>query len=115
MSKGLFGSIYPWLAGTAIAVAPWLCRQAGAQDAPAAEGCGLPDAPEAPAYEPQHEPLDEEDRPPVCFWSSAEFLLWRVKDGPLPIPLVTTAPVAPGVAPEANTGGLGQPGTSVLF
>ena len=44
------------------------------------------------------------------FWTSAEYLLWRVKNGPLPVPLVTTNPNAAG-----TIGTLTEPGTSVLF
>jgi hypothetical protein len=43
-------------------------------------------------------------------WFGAEYLLWWVKDGPLPVPLVTT-----GSAADALPGALGQPGTIVLF
>jgi hypothetical protein len=39
-----------------------------------------------------------------------DFLLWRIKHGPLPVPLVTT-----GSPSDANPGALGQPHTQVLF
>ncbi|HKI30681.1 MAG TPA: hypothetical protein VKA46_02230 [Gemmataceae bacterium] len=44
------------------------------------------------------------------FWGGADSLLWWVKDGPLPLPLVTT-----GNPSDPHPGALGQPGTHVLF
>src|SRR5262249_28758703 len=44
-----------------------------------------------------------------CVWGSAEFLLWFEKNGPLPVPLVTTNPN------PAALGQLGEPGTQVIF
>lgn len=41
-------------------------------------------------------------------WAHAEYLAWWIKDGPLPVPLVT-------LGPSASFAVLGQPGTSVLF
>jgi len=59
------------------------------------------------------EPLAKPDwacGPPRCFWVSAEYLLWWIKDSQVP-PLITT-----GVAgATALPGVLGQPGTTVLF
>ena len=43
-------------------------------------------------------------------WASSEYLLWWVKDAPLPIPLVST-----GSAADPNPGAVGQPGTRVLL
>lgn len=42
-------------------------------------------------------------------WFDPQFLLWWVKDGPTPGPLVTTGP------PSAAPGALGTPGTVVLY
>lgn len=39
------------------------------------------------------------------FWGSTEYLMWWVKNGPVPVPLVTTG----------NTGVIGDPGTRVLY
>lgn len=39
-----------------------------------------------------------------------DFLLWRVKGGPLPIPLVSS-----GSATDAIPGAIGQPGTQILY
>jgi hypothetical protein len=45
-------------------------------------------------------------------WGDVEYLLWWLKSGPLPAPLVTTSTDSP---PTAQSGALGQPGTHVLF
>ena len=45
------------------------------------------------------------------FWGSMEYLLWTIKDGPLPVPLVTTG----NPADPVSAGALGRPGTVVLF
>jgi len=44
------------------------------------------------------------------FWVNAEYLLWWVKSGPLPVPLVATGPVT-----DPLPGALGQPNTSLVF
>jgi hypothetical protein len=54
------------------------------------------------------------------FWFQAEYLLWGVKNAPLPVPLVTTGDPKVGFEPNlANTvntaGAIGQPGTHVLL
>ncbi len=49
--------------------------------------------------------------PEGCYWASAEYLLWWVKRGPLPVALVTTTPT-PG---PGSFGAIGQPGTTVLI
>ena len=43
-------------------------------------------------------------------WSRAEYLLWWIKDGPLPVPLLTT-----GNPTDAVPGAIGQEGTRTLF
>jgi len=43
------------------------------------------------------------------FWFGAEYLLWRVKDAPVPIPLIT-ANSNPGTIASLN-----EPGTTILF
>jgi Putative beta barrel porin-7 (BBP7) len=53
-------------------------------------------------------------------WARVEYLLWWLKDAPLPVPLVTTGNPRVGFDPNfvntVNTAGaLGQPGTQVLF
>jgi hypothetical protein len=47
---------------------------------------------------------------PFKVWGSVDYLLWWVKPGPSPNPLVTT-----GSASDAVPGGLGQPHTMVIF
>jgi hypothetical protein len=46
-------------------------------------------------------------------WVSGEYLLWWVKNGPLPVPLVTTGPFPP--PPGVSPGVLGQPGTALVY
>jgi hypothetical protein len=50
-----------------------------------------------------------ESEPARWAWASADYLLYRVKDGPLPGPLVTTS------SNPADVGALGAPTTRVLF
>jgi hypothetical protein len=45
----------------------------------------------------------------ACFWTSIDYLMWWVKSGPLPPPLVTV-----GNALDPIPGGVGQPGSQVL-
>jgi len=56
--------------------------------------------------------VDCQPRAPACsrFWFSSEYLLWWIKNGPLPFPIVTT-----GNPADAVPGALGQPGTVPLF
>ncbi len=48
--------------------------------------------------------------PPDRGWVEADYLLWWVRRGPLPAPLVVTGPLT-----DPFPGALDQPGTSVLF
>jgi Putative beta barrel porin-7 (BBP7) len=53
-------------------------------------------------------------------WARVDYLLWWVKDAPLPVPLVTTGNPSVGFDPKfvntVNTAGaIGQPGTQVLY
>jgi hypothetical protein len=53
-------------------------------------------------------------------WARVEYLLWWVRNGPLPVPIVTTGNPSVGFDPTlvntVNTAGaIGQPGTRVLF
>lgn len=50
-----------------------------------------------------------EDLPAARVWGSTDYLLWWVKDGPLPFPLVTTGPGA-----SDNPGALGHGGVPIL-
>jgi hypothetical protein len=56
-------------------------------------------------------PCPEESAPCTRFWGRGEYLLWWVKDGPLPLPLVTTG--NPSIGHLAGT--IGQPSTVVLY
>ena len=47
---------------------------------------------------------------PCRFWVGAEYLLWWIKNAPMPQPLVTT-----GSLDDDFPGAIGQPGTRVLF
>jgi hypothetical protein len=62
--------------------------------------------PAAPAYG-YNQP--KEDCPPK-FWFSTEYLLWDLKDAPVPFPLLTA-----GSTTDPLPGALGQPGTTVLL
>ena len=44
------------------------------------------------------------------FWGSAEYLYWKIKDSPEPVPLVVTAPAIKNKTPI-----LGEPGTRVVL
>lgn len=48
-------------------------------------------------------------------WGSGEYLLWWVKNAPLPVPLVTTGDPNVGFPLVSSAGAIGQPGTRVLF
>jgi Putative beta barrel porin-7 (BBP7) len=58
---------------------------------------------------------------PACcdtyrFWARGEYLLWWVKNAPLPVPLVTTGDANNGFGAGINTAGaIGQPGTQILL
>src|SRR5262249_2719607 len=55
-------------------------------------------------------PTQEATADPYLIWGRADFLLWWIKDGPAPPPLLTTGPPNPTSAAV-----LGQPGTTVIF
>ncbi len=63
-----------------------------------------PASPTIAIYQPTESP-DE-----VTPWVSADYLLWRISKGPLPVPLVTT-----GSTSDSVPGALGQPHTVVLY
>jgi len=50
-------------------------------------------------------------------WLSGDFLLWWIKEAPVPVPLVTTGPFDPNLLaqPVPAVGALGNPTTQVLF
>lgn len=73
-----------------------------------------------PVSEPSQVRLDPEGNPCGCgptiswdgfrFWTRAEYLLWHVKQGPVPVPLLTT-----GTADDLVPGALFQPTTQILY
>ena len=77
--------------------------QAGKPDLPG-EFLGYPAEPPAPEA---HGPAEK-----TCprLWGGVDYLLWWVRDGPLPFPLVTTGDTSAPVP-----GALGQPGTQILL
>jgi hypothetical protein len=52
---------------------------------------------------------------PYRIWGQAEYLLWWVKDAPLPVPLVTTGNPLNGFPAVNSAGAIGQPDTQVLL
>jgi hypothetical protein len=65
-------------------------------------------------------PLASGCAPTYRVWAQAEYLSWWVRNGPLPVPIVTTGDPNVGFDPTmANTvntaGAIGQPGTRVLL
>lgn len=80
-----------------------------------------PSPPLPPPWSLLPQPQPVWDAPPTCrvetidcsgpqFWVGADFLLWWVKDAPIPVPLVTT-----GDPNNPNSGTLGFPDTRVLY
>ncbi len=88
------------LAGATLAQAP------GAPVQPLPAPAADVSAPLAAAWEPG--PADDDHG--ARLWGGVEYLLWWIKDGPLPIPLVTS-----GNPLDPFPGALGQPGTRVLY
>lgn len=92
----------------------------GALDPGASVPLSASPAPPAPAFADQlpASPFDATNAPRCAVdapcgprvWAGADALLWWMKNGPLPAPLVTTNPNALG-----SIGALNEPGTRVLF
>jgi hypothetical protein len=72
-----------------------------------------------PADEPTHPaPIDfkpDTGIPAPRFWARGEYLLWWVKDAPLPVPIVTTGNPNVGFPTLNTAGGINQGGTQVLL
>jgi hypothetical protein len=66
-------------------------------------GCGDHCAPAMPCKE-------EEKKPGPKCWIDGEYLLWWIKDAPIPVPLITT-----GNPADPVPGAFGQPGTAFSF
>lgn len=121
MRNGLLGALGVSLLSflPALAEGPSLRTQAVIRaEQPAEPGVKAPDPPaaKAKASELQAPPvsslswaLDEGAAGPRL-WMTADYLLWWLRDMPLPVPLMTT-----GSAAEVPPGGIGQPNTLVVF
>ncbi len=148
MRKGRLWLLGAWLcgAGPLMAQAPPAADRAPPQ-APAAPGAAPADTPaDKPGAEAKPEgskaegqkadgskadaskteaPKVDTAKAPECvrpawYWGRAEYLMWWVKDAPLPVPIVTAGDPNVGFDPNAvNTvniaGAIGQPGTTVLL
>lgn len=125
MKKGFLGSVATLITGAGLVFGQMPTTPA----TPMASGSPGPGAVSAPEPLPGHFPgpdtsacgdsdghpcLDKEcfpcGRDPYIFWFSGEYLLWWIKDAPLPKDLVLT-----GSPKDAVPGALGQPHTNVLF
>ncbi|HXG12445.1 MAG TPA: BBP7 family outer membrane beta-barrel protein [Gemmataceae bacterium] len=110
MRKGFLAALGTLLAGAGLSLA----QPVPYPGTPLTEGWLEPGA--VHGFVSDEEPgLEEDCLPPDCgrpplVWASAEYLLWWVKDGPLPLPLVTVGDPA-----DIDPGALGQPGTRILF
>src|SRR5438132_1512329 len=62
----------------------------------------------APTFQPYWGPAEPYDAWAHRMWITNEYLLWWVKNGPLPVPLITSSNAA-------DVGTLGQPSTQVLY
>jgi hypothetical protein len=70
---------------------------------------------EQPANAPELDLKGNNEVPIPRIWARGEYLLWWVKDAPMPVPIVTTGNPNVGF-PNFNTaGGIGQPGTQILL
>jgi hypothetical protein len=52
---------------------------------------------------------------PYAVWARGEYLLWRVKNGPLPAALVTGGPAVAGPLTNTTAAARGSPGVQVLY
>ncbi len=95
MRKGTWEFVGVFLLVSTLTASPAL----RAQEAPAVP---------IPTIAVYQEPLESPDD--VTPWFSADYLLWRIRKGPLPVPLVTTGSVS-----DAVPGAIGQPHTAILY
>src|SRR4051794_24586493 len=119
MSRPLFAAFVLYLSfGRADAQAPQPVPPPPGAAFPAPPGVAIPaPPPPAPSEPPPSYPIPGWESPETWHqtWIRTEYLAWRVKDAPLPVPLVTTGNPA-AVFPFVNTAGaIGQAGTQVLF
>jgi hypothetical protein len=116
MRKGILASGFALLAYGSIGFA----QSPGAIERPAALSSNIlatagdtPAAAPALACSPELgcAPACEPCGPPGRFWASAEYLLWWIKDQPVP-PLVTASPAG---TPATSAGVIGVPGNAIIF
>jgi hypothetical protein len=112
MWKGFLASLGLLAASAGLASAQVRVEVAGAQDPPPAGAKAA--APQPPLV---YEGIRAEGLAPWSdsaasprIWASTEYLIWWIKDGPLPFPIVTT-----GNPRDPVPGALGSPGTVPLF
>jgi hypothetical protein len=115
MRHGQFGAVLLLLTGAGLAAAQQPAPPAAAAGTsavpPAQPGPSDGEAAPGPFADPDgYRPTQAASAYPYFTWASAEYLLWRFKNGPKPPPLVTTGP-----ADAANPAVLGAQGTVVLF
>jgi hypothetical protein len=121
MRKGLL-----WTLGISVLTTPSLFAQTLGPPIPLQETSAVPKSPVAPlTYQEPAAPTaySTESSPAASgvftngyqgqtyrVWGSTEYMLWWVKNAPLPIPLVTA-----GNPNDNNPGAIGQPGTRILL
>jgi len=108
MGKG-FGVFGLWILGAASLVA-----QAPALPDPAHATLEFQDPSNVTWQGPTVNPKGDSCADPSRFWVRGEYLLWWVKNTPLPVPLVTTGDPNVGFPALNTAGGIGQNGTQVL-
>jgi hypothetical protein len=116
--KGLFWILGVWL----LSAGRLFAQAAPASNAPEAKAIPNSTQPEKTSTEPATPPTVSmaEDVPVYRGWVQVDYVLWWLRDAPLPVPLVTTGDPKVGFDPNmvhtVNTAGaIGQPGTQVLF
>ncbi|MBI3408029.1 MAG: BBP7 family outer membrane beta-barrel protein [Planctomycetes bacterium] len=116
MRKGTLG-LLAWMFGSA-----QLFAQTPTVETPSGQTPGAPKAifqvqgssqvaTEAPIVEMQ----PYADPGPARIWARGEYLLWWVKNAPIPVPLVTTGDPNDGFPLVNSAGAIGMPATRVLF
>src|ERR1700687_3290854 len=112
MKKGLLGVLGCWLIGTVPLFGHTQSLPVPSQAIPRFERITEQGASNSPVFDFQGPP----DSGPYRIWGRAAFLMWWVKNAPLPLPLVTTGDPNVGFAQNLNTAGaIGQRGTQVLL
>jgi hypothetical protein len=110
----------PWIVGFWLVWAAQLPAQAPQGDSADAKPAADAKSPAAAPSGQAASGMTTEVAPMCRSWARVDYLLWWVKDAPLPVPLVTTGLPSVGFDPTlVNTvniaGAIGQPGTQVLY